>query len=165
MKRLIVVMLMSLVFLGGCVMKTYNGDTKPIYPTPSYMSWIWPTSVDSLSPTFRWKNDSKVSSTYDFAIWDEELGFRMKSRLPIYYKEALPQPEHKIEVPLAPNTSYVWSVRSRSGDKVSAWATYNYYSFAVVAIGWGTNMLYKFKTPEVDEKILESADVKTGQGK
>jgi hypothetical protein len=163
MKRLIVVMLMSLVFLSGCILKVHNGDTKPIYPEVGYSNW--PKTINTLTPTFRWQADTKASSTYDFAIWDEELGFRMQSKLPIYYKEALPQPEHKIEVPLAPNTSYVWSVRTRSGDKVSAWATYNYYAFAVVAIGWGTNMPYKFKTPEVDEKILESADVKTGQGR
>lgn len=156
-------MLISLMLLSGCILKVHNGDTKPIYPEVGYFNW--PKRVDTLTPTFRWKVDTKAPSTYDLAIWDTQLGFRMKSGLPIYYKEALPQPEHKIEVPLAPNTLYYWSVRSRSGGKVSAWATYDYYAFAVVAFGWGTNLPYRFKTRDIDIIKDEGADMKTGQVK
>jgi hypothetical protein len=164
MKRLIVAMLMSLMFLSGCILKVHNGDTKPIYPEAGYFTW--PVKIDSLTPTFHWRSDMKTLSTYDFAIWDDQhIGFRMKSMSPIYYKEALSQPEHKIEAPLAPNTSYLWSVRTRSGGKVSAWATYDYYAFAVVAIGWGTNLPYRFKTPDIDIIKDEGPDMKTGQVK
>ncbi len=165
MKRLIVMMLMSLVFLGGCVLKTYNGDTKPIYPEVGYTPR--PVVIDTLTPTFRWESEAKAPSTYDFAIWDissQVVGFNMAKQRPIYYKEALAQTEHKVEIPLAPNTVYAWSVRSRSEGKVSAWMTYNHYYNFVLVFGNGTNWPYRFKTPEIDIKDA-GVDMKTGQAK
>jgi len=153
MKRQIAVMLMSLMFLAGCVSRIVNGDIKPIYPDHGYTNR--PTIIDSLTPTFRWQSDAKAPSIYDFAIWDispQVVGFNIQSSRPIYYKEALPQPEYKIEIPLAPNTIYAWSVRSRSGDKISAWMTFNYHAWLVVAYSHGTNWPYRFKTPEIDKK-------------
>jgi hypothetical protein len=165
MKRLIVVMLMSLVFLAGCNMRFPNGDIKPSYPDLGYTNR--PAILDTLTPTFRWTSEAKAPSTYDFAIWDispQVVGFSMASQRPIYYKEALPQPEHKIEIPLAPNTIYAWSVRTRSEGKVSAWMTYNYYYNFIIVFGNGKNWPYRFKTPEIDIKDA-GVDMKTGQAK
>jgi len=148
--------------LAGCILKVHNGDTKPIYPKVGY---ILPTRVDTLTPTFRWRSDTKAASTYDLAIWEYKFASRMKSKQPIYYKEALSQPEHKIEIPLAPYSQYIWSVRSRSGDKVSAWATYDYYAFAIVYFGWGMNLPYGFQTPDINEKKNEGVDMKTDKVK
>lgn len=159
-------MLMSLVFLGGCILKTHNGNTIPIYPEIGYTNR--PAIIETLTPTFRWESEAKAPCTYDFAIWDNVdvnvTGASLGLKRPIYYKEALPQPEHKVEIPLAPNTVYAWSARSRSEGKVSAWMTYNYYFNAVLVVGWGKNWSYRFKTPEIDIKDA-GVDMKTGQAK
>jgi hypothetical protein len=147
MKRLVAVMLMSLVLLAGCHMRLTNGDIKPIYPDLGYTDR--PKTIDTLTPTFRWTSEAKAPSTYDFAIWDsgEVIDGNMGSKRPIYYKEALPQPEHKIEIPLAPNTVYAWSVRTRSEGKASPWMTYNSHTLVLGTYMAITNGLYRFKTP------------------
>ena len=172
MKRLIFVMFISPMFLAGCSRTSiYYGGVKPIYPDAGHDSSA--VMVDSLTPTFRWQPDVNRPCTYDFAIWDhaEEIrtgnplvGYRtnIEFRSYIYYKEALPLPEHKIEIPLAPSTVYYWSVRIRSGDKVSEWAYLDYLQHSInnglllslMSSGelTGNRWFYDFRTPKADKK-------------
>jgi hypothetical protein len=169
MKRHIVVITIILMFLAGCnIPISYNEHIKPIYPDISIT--IVPEEVDSLTPTFRWQSDGKEPCTYDFVIWDR---FEIKSRVleysqnleeAIYYKEALSQPEHTIEIPLAPNTIYYWSIRTRLGNKVSSWASWNYFQWRVFQGGHGYTP-YAFRTPNADKKKGDGTDLKTGQVK
>jgi hypothetical protein len=149
-KIAIVLISITLVFAAGCSLPVFHGNVKPIYPNVG----VYPTKIDSLTPTFRWQSDVNTMATYDFAIWDKGEavghvgGFSMEFRSPIYYKESLSQPEHKIEVPLAPDTIYYWSIRIRSGGKVSPWAKYDHYDWLILTSVEGKNWPYSFKTPK-----------------
>jgi hypothetical protein len=156
-KRQTIMVLVGLIFLAGCSLPVYKGDIRPVYPELGY--GVRPTVVDSLTPTFRWQYDMTTPCTYDFAIWDVGdvtawgTGSRMEFRPYIYYKEALTQPEHKIELPLAPDTLYYWSVRTRSGNVVSAWATHDSYIWGGVVAATAKNYPFRFRTPQTDKKM------------
>jgi hypothetical protein len=172
MKRLIVVVFVSLMFLTGCRSLVYYGGIKPLYPNAGHAGYngsnVWPAPVivDSLTPTFRWQPDTDRPCTYDFAIWDEGekignplIGYSSGMDLlrlghPIYYKEALTQPEHKIELPLGPSTLYYWSVRIRAKDTVSDWAYFDFIDYGLLAGGQLTRRqwFYDFETPKADKK-------------
>lgn len=162
MNQRIVLVLISFIFLIGCSVPVYKGSVKPIYPEISDID-IMPTTVDSLTPTFRWQSDTPSACKNDFAIWDvgERIHYLNHIFWPtgtlLYYKEALSQPEHTIEVPLAPDTIYCWSVRSRCGDDISDWATFDYLhlyggflSYAQVKDDRLIHSKFMFKTPKSD---------------
>jgi len=157
MKRLIVMSIMGIIFLSGCTLPTYKGGIEPIYPGVRTSGKRYET-VDTLTPTFRWKSDVTSPCTYDFAIWDVGRtitginAFEVTKGPAVYYKEALSKPEHTVEIPLGPDTLYFWSVRIRSNGKVSSWATFDYSSWVGVAASEGRNWLYSFKTPKVGAK-------------
>jgi hypothetical protein len=79
--------------------------------------------VDSLQPTLRWEafprpEDLKGEKaallarvrevTYDLRIWREREGAPL-----VYERRGLAAPSHKLETPLAPAATYLWSVRAR----------------------------------------------------
>jgi len=156
MKRKIIVILIGFLFLSGCTIHTYKGGIEPISPGMNTFGKEYET-VDSLTPTFRWKSDAKSSCTYDFGIWDvgESLphgtGTMVMRGPALYYKEALFQPEHTVEIPLGPDTLYFWSVRTRCDNKVSSWATRDYSRWLIVASSTGQNWPYSFKTPKIEK--------------
>ena len=99
---------------------------KPIYPevVKSHSGGVF-FEVDSLQPTFRWesfprpqdlgKNQSGLvgqihNVTYELKIWRAQDGYQAK---PVYSRQRIPEPLHKIEQPLESSTNYVWSVRAR----------------------------------------------------
>jgi hypothetical protein len=164
MKRQIVFVFILFIFLTGCAgAPVYKGGVKPIYPETD-----WGTTVDSLTPTFRWQSDTPSPCKYDFAIWDVELikdQYRgnIRRRFGIgtllYYKEALPLPEHTIEIPLAPDNVYYWSVRFRCEDNVSDWAKVYFIDFYRVGdqisdaiLNTTQHYYYMFLTPKTDGK-------------
>ena len=104
------------------------------HPSPFFVE------VDSPQPVLRWQSfprpeDSKnekikgiTNVTYDLRIWRVTGPYRVRhSSLldlnhyfvafkivePIYEREGLPQPGHKIEEPLEPFRNYFWSIRAR----------------------------------------------------
>jgi hypothetical protein len=158
MKKQIIILVMGLIFISACTLPSYKGGIEPIYPGVKTFGKQYET-VESLTPTFRWKSVITVPCTYDFAIWDlgETLpsglnGFMVMRGPALYYKEALSKPEHTVEIPLAPDTRYFWSVRIRTDGKVSEWATYDYHAWLVIAASEGRNWPYNFKTPKVEAK-------------
>jgi hypothetical protein len=142
--------LVSLILLG-C--STSFHEIKPIYPVVAdpYRQ----KGVDSLQPTFRWEPLPELDVTYDLIIYK---GIRVKSEWwqgaiwseerEVYYRQALKEPEHKIEVPLKPDTVYYWTIRARRGETVSEWASYDYVSCGpYVGCIRRNNNHFIFKTP------------------
>jgi len=155
---------MAVALLSGCTSATYKGNVRPVSPgvgAPGFAD-----TVDSLTPTFRWKADSKAPCTddgpspcvYDFAIWDWGEQYAQGTSTvfewgpTLYRRERLTRPEHTVELPLVPDSRFLWSVRLRTGDTVSAWGTYDFTSFAVVTVVDGKNWRYPFKTPRAEAK-------------
>lgn len=156
MKQRIILILMSVILLAGCTLPIYKGGVKPIYPGVGNPNR--PETVDSLSPKFQWESDTALPCNYDFAIWDVVRigdfwkGRQIKVGAQVYYREALPQSEHKIEIQLGPDSEYFWSIRTRSGGKVSEWSTYDYHINAITMYVQGKNWPYVFRTPNDDSK-------------
>jgi hypothetical protein len=158
MKRQAIILFVMLILLSGCTIPTYKGGIEPIYPGVRSVGKSYET-VDSLTPTFRWKATEAASCTYDFSIWDAgdvvadgPYGMRLLRGPALYYKEALPKPEHTVELPLGPDSRYYWSARLRCNGKVSEWATYDYSQWAGIAASEGKNWPFGFKTPKIDAK-------------
>lgn len=158
MKKQIMLMICAMMVICGCTMPIYRGGIEPIYPGVRMVGKTYET-VDTLTPTFRWKSGAPSGSTYDFAIWDSGKtsvsglnAFEVTKGPAVYYKEGLARPEHTVEIPLGPDSRYFWSVRIRSNGKVSGWAYYDYEQWTGVGSSSGRNWLYNFKTPKMDAK-------------
>jgi hypothetical protein len=157
MKREPVVLFIGLLMLAGCTMPIYKGGIEPIYPGVRTFGKTYET-VETLTPTFRWKSSATSPCTYDFAIWDvgqsipAGMGTAVTKGPAVYYKEGLATTEHTVEVPLSPDSRYYWSVRTRADGKVSAWATYDYHQWLVIAAAQGYDWPYAFRTPVVPAK-------------
>ena len=146
MKRWICILTIGLLGISGC---WSHSGLKPIYP----QAMTSPVVVDSVQPTLRWKSASESNVTYDVIIYDVITAKppakpRAMGKV-VYYREGIKESQHKIEDPLNPNTAYFWSVRFRSGEKVSAWSTWS-YSFYVGGVSVEEkNAPFVFKTPEI----------------
>ena len=152
MKRLAWVLILGLLGLTACT--TFHG-VKPIYPgvgNPNYD----PPTVDSLQPILRWKPSPVPDVSYDLIIYEcvkagsfgSWEGIQRTMGKVAYYREGIPEPEHKVEESLKADREYYWSVRVRQGEKVSAWSVYDYDLFLVTAYMFAKNQFFRFKTPE-----------------
>jgi hypothetical protein len=146
LKRLSVFVL-GLLGLTACT--TFH-SVEPIYPKvegPRNLPF-----VESLQPTLKWKPSPEAES-YDLIVYKPEQtkAFgenKERNRLmKIYYRERLTDTAHKLEEPLKPDAEYYWSVRIRSGEKVSDWSRYDHRLFLVLAWSFTTDALFGFKTP------------------
>ena len=111
--------------------------------------------VNSLAPTLKWTPSPQPDVTYDVLVYEDQkiprnpLGAVMDS-LPgrqIYYAEALRDPMVRLDPPLRPGGSYLWSVRLRRGETVSTWSTYGYFHFFLVGWQSGRGRWFSFSTP------------------
>jgi tetratricopeptide (TPR) repeat protein len=102
-----------------------------------------PTKVGSLHPILKWKAASQEGVAYDVIIY-EGIGV-----LEVYYRQGVKETEHKVEDLLKPGKQYYWAVRTRDGKRVSAWARYDYFLFGGAAYVMGKNLLFTFKTPNI----------------
>jgi hypothetical protein len=124
--------------------------------------------VDTLRPTLRWtafpreidrrELDPAVlgkigNVTYDLRIWDEAAELRnhsvtdrWRNRL-FYERTSLVEPRHTLEIPLAPESRYYWSVRARfvvdGRSMVTRWARWSNCLSDKVLFGY-----YQFDTPK-----------------
>jgi hypothetical protein len=134
------VLLLLLVGLGpagGCSSPVVHG-VRPI--DPPLASILDPAPVDSVQPTFRWRPHGRWSG-YDLVVarpipWTARLPHEIDPSTVgaahgevtlVYYRENLSATEHRIEIPLEPDTVYIWSVRTRRGfpEVVSGWSTFD----------------------------------------
>lgn len=106
--------------LAGCT--TFHGQ-HPLHPAVGDV-------VDTLQPTLRWEPAAEPGVTYDLVVAraksSETFG---KDTERSYYREALKEPEHRIEQPLVPDQRYYWAVRIRRGDQVTGWSDYDHWVF------------------------------------
>ena len=70
----------------------------------------------------------------------------------VFYKEGIEKPEFILPIALKSGTDYVWSVRTRSSEGVSEWATYDVKSKDFFNISAGGTRIYRnvyfwIKTP------------------
>ena len=165
--RTICYALLLLLCLAGCSPSmTYKG-LKPVYPNfphawraGSLPSCI-PDPVDT-QLTFEWEKAPDPGTTYDLIIRD---AIRDKKTDPladiytynrgkrIYYREGLPETRHEIETPLEPDHDYFWSVRTRKGQQVGPWATYDWKKTGWLGYGeaWATNQSFLITTRTLPE--------------
>lgn len=150
--KLFGVLLSSLLLTAnGCIAFLDRNGLKPVEPAQSdAMLRFWvgaesPVNVDGLQPTFRWQNSSAAGVTYDFIIYQAvkrqtakglNLGQYAEHGKVVYSRERLNSSEHKIETPLKAGNDYLWTVRTREGDKMSEWASYTLEKWPLIgAIG------------------------------
>ena len=108
-------------------------------------------TVKDLQPLIKWEQSSRADVTYDVIIYEglkvKSSNQRMVGKM-VYYRENLPDTQHKVEETLKPSQDYYWSVRVRQGNTVSSWSLYNYFAFYGVGYSAGSNLPFLFKTPE-----------------
>jgi len=157
-KQLFIVFFVA-VFSTGCAYRTYD-QLEPIEPKMERCASL----ADSLTPKFIWSKSTIPGVLYDFAVFNKPtvssvdwmLGKHFVYGAPIYYREALSTNEHVVEIELNPNTAYAWSVRTRKDGRVSPWATYNCYGYAVFATATITNAYFAFITPKLGTRLRPS---------
>jgi hypothetical protein len=117
--------------------------------------------VDTLQPALVWKPAESETTKYDLAVCvgigrlvspaATVVAFNPGKR--VYYREGIEGSSHHVEDPLANNTVYVWSVRTRNGTEVGPWSTYDFHSVASFPLAGtsmeaGNNLWWPFKTPK-----------------
>jgi len=109
----------------------------------------------SLQPVLRWEaSPSSPAATYDLIIYRaENAGKRVRATgtpgEQVYYREGLEQTWHKVEIPLAPDTKYLWTVRVREGQHVGEWSSYDYlYGGRIGDQYRDDRVLFRFRTPK-----------------
>lgn len=129
--------------------KRFLGVT-PITPEVSTSGF---PPVSSLSPEFRWKGCPRSEVSYDLILYEAAayaFGGRnvpsyMRGRV-VAYAEGLKEPRWQPETPLKPDTRYIWSVRLREGETVSAWSTQSHTTFLLVYMSAGYGQWFQFRT-------------------
>jgi hypothetical protein len=118
-------------------------------PGPPVMGPV--TTVDSLRPTFAWTRSKQLGILmYELKIW---LAVPQRDGTWSHGKEALSctgiwTNTYTLAKPLAPDTVYVWSVRSWAGKKKSAWAAFDDGDPTRSQKGRrGEDIFFPFKTP------------------
>jgi hypothetical protein len=108
------------------------------------------TTVGTLQPTFQWTAPKEPGVSYDVIICVgvmERHGFWVPGKT-AYYRGDIKTTTHTVDQPLSPNTVYVWSVRTRSGTRVSRWAAYSDSNPKLFQRGRHQyNILCPFRTP------------------
>lgn len=124
---------------SGCGPPT--AGLRPLSPPMVVSDELWRMGLtDSLQPTLRWEafprpEDLKADKagrlaavrnpTYELRIW------RAEDNLPaelVYARSGLPEPVHTLEIVLAPDTRYLWTIRARfqlNGEpRVTEWSAW-----------------------------------------
>lgn len=177
----VLAVLLSLLF-EGCVATSQYKAIAPVYPKPPnyfgtgkdplgrYKDPANLPTVDSVTPTFVWKSSDPGVTTYDLAICvgvaqvvnSILLNVVFKPGKQVYYREAIQGTTHRVAEALENNTVYVWSVRTRKGDDVGPWSTYDFKALAVTPIvtSWeaGKNLWWPFKTPAGPRGVLAGSE-------
>lgn len=129
--------------------KRFDGVT-PISPAVSQSGF---PEESSLTPEFRWKGCSRSDVSYDLVVYEAATYSIGGALIPLYmrgnvvvYEEGLTEPRWQPSVPFRPGTRYIWSVRLRDGDTVSAWSTQSHSTFLLIYASSGWGQWFQFKT-------------------
>ncbi len=136
--------------LSGCVNIGSYPTIEPLTYRPDLQAPQDPVPVDSLTPTFRWRQPDPEARA-DFAIWNVGSGGQPGEIA--YHAENLAGGTHTLAAPLMPGTEYFWSVR-RAGTNDWAKLKYREWYLAPPPIGGLTvpkRVLFKIRTPPVEK--------------
>lgn len=148
MKRPLLLLTMSILFLAGCSPRFSVIGLEPIEPPLSNNS-RHVFVVASLQPTLRW-HPNEEPCTYDVVIYERVEAFSANTYWhsyrgkQVYYREGLTDPVHRVEEALQPNQAYAWSVRVRRDGKTYDWSTCSYKDGDVSRV----NDWFAFRTPK-----------------
>ena len=145
---------------AGCLSlpKSYNTGELPVEPPLGSTVTEFYRVTDTLQPVLRWKDVKSAAQTYDVAVWESQslpadksiVGIPFEHRKwgkQVYYAQAINRNFFKIDKPLKPDTCYHWSVRTRTGSKVSEWATFTQTALSPIGLAYAHNLPYGFITP------------------
>lgn len=129
---------------------TYSG-IKPVYPMPFIVDSMFEVTVDTLTPTLKWKAQEGINQ-YDVAVWDcptkvagrlaEDRGQR------VFYAKQIADTSVTVTPKLEPDHLYLWSVRVSGTQAWSTYKTTNWKEYTSYSAG----LNYKFRTPKVSAK-------------
>jgi hypothetical protein len=123
---------------------------KPEYPMPFVGDSMYSVTVDSLTPTLRWKAKSGVDK-YDVAVWEspsqlagmtitgssiEELGDQ------VFFSQGIDGQSVTVTPELKPDKLYFWSVRPA---RTRVWSTYKSHELDFSTV---EGLHFKFCTPK-----------------
>jgi hypothetical protein len=130
---------LGFVLLAGC-WTSFHGQ-RPITPGVG-------DTVDTLQPTLRWEPSEEPGVTYDVRVQANLSSetFRDANDIP-FLREGLREPFCKIEPALKPGREYLWAVRVRRGDEITAWSSYDRSYYALLLWGTTHGIRYSFLTP------------------
>jgi hypothetical protein len=123
---------------------------KPrIYPAGGFSPSHNEPRADGLTPILEWKAVEGNGMKYDLVIYTAFKGSREQFTrgTEVYYREAIEAPHHTVETALQPHTYYCWSVRTRTNDTKSAWATYDLDATDISGDFYLRNAWWTFATP------------------
>ncbi|HYA41889.1 MAG TPA: hypothetical protein VEF34_11330, partial [Syntrophobacteraceae bacterium] len=114
--------------------------------------------IDTLQPDLQWKDIKSQGQTYDVCVWETPSSIQDEAFFAVLvmhrswgeqvcYVESISENHYKVPKQLKPKTCYHWSVRTRSGNNVSEWASFS-QSMVGFVIGHEGNIPYGFITPE-----------------
>jgi hypothetical protein len=110
------------------------------------------TTLKTLRPQFEWTAPNEAGVVYDLVICEgmaESHGYWIPGKT-IHHREGITTTKYALEQPLSPDTIYVWSVRARSGNRVSKWTEYLDGDWSRLQTGPRRhNILWPFKTPGI----------------
>ena len=131
----------------------YQYGVRPLYPPHSSSTF---TEVSSRTPTFRWSPSGRPGVKYDLVIYQSiscrsmTLMSERRAGCVVLYREGLDVNQFTPEEPLAPDQKYLWSVRFRDDDTVSAWSSTGHFTFFVIGFSGASGELFAFKTPATE---------------
>jgi len=142
---------LAVALFNGCA--THDRSRNSAVPPGNAPEWrvtVPVTTVRTLQPAFAWTPSKESGVSYDLIICvgiADPRGFWVPGKT-AYYRQGITTTTHTLDQPLSPDTVYVWSVRTRSGNRTSRWAAYNDSNPSLFQNGRRPyNIMYPFKTP------------------
>lgn len=116
---------------------------EPLTFRPSGMNPNGSVEVDSLTPTFKWKQPLEdLMTRMDIAVWF--VGADGTPGEIFYSDEGFVGSQHTMKKPLVPNLEYFWSVKKSDS---SVWATASYVGVSPIGAAWQKGLPFKIKAP------------------
>ena len=108
-------------------------------------------TISTLKPTFQWTAPAGSGLVYELIVCEgktERHGYWIAGKM-VHRREGITTTSYTLEKPLAPCTIYVWSVRTRSGNRTSKWAQYLDRDWSrLQSEPCQNDILWPFKTPD-----------------
>jgi hypothetical protein len=154
----------------GAIMVGLHPEYPPV-EIKTFSLYAEYVEVDTLQPTFRWQPlkiprkegaavpapaDKKIENiTYELRIWHITA---LKSGKQVYARDGLTDAYHRVEMPLQPDTRYLWSVRAHfrlnGRPRTIEWSLAGY---ALRNEAVPNESCLRFQTPAVPLKITAAA--------